>query len=97
MTAANPTHPGANLRDCLEAEGWSVNEFADRLGVSRNTASRLLNGRCGISPGVALALERIGWSNAKFWMRRQSYYELAIEQRRTTEARRLETVSTAPV
>ncbi len=90
MTAANPTHPGANLRDCLEAEGWSVNEFAEHLGVSRNTASRLLNGRSGISPGVALALELIGWSNAKFWMRRQSYYDLAIARRRATKSRRLE-------
>ena len=64
------THPGANLKDSLEAEGWSVNEFAERLEVSRATASRLLNGRQGISPEVALALERIGWSNAEFWMRR---------------------------
>ena len=47
------THPGANLKDCLEAEGWSVNEFADRLEISRATASRLLNGRQGISPEVA--------------------------------------------
>ncbi len=97
MTAANPTHPGANLRDCLEAEGWSVNEFGDRLGVSRNTASRLLNGRSGISPGVALALERIGWSNAKFWMRRQSYYDLAVARRRTAEARQLETATAGAV
>ena len=26
------THPGANLKDCLEAEGWSVNELAGRPG-----------------------------------------------------------------
>ena len=87
MTAANPTHPAASLRDCLEAEGWSVNEFADRLGVSRTTASRLLNERSGISPDVALALERIGWSNAKFWMRRQAYYDLAVARRQMESAR----------
>ena len=82
MTAKNPTHPSANLRDALEETGWSVNEFANRLGVNRNTASRLLNERCGISPEVALALERIGWSNAEFWMRRQAYYELALARLR---------------
>ena len=27
-------------------------------------------------------LERIGWSNAEFWMRRQAYYDLAQERRR---------------
>lgn len=48
MTARTPTHPAVNLRVCLETEGWSVNEFAARLGVSRNTASRLLNEHSGI-------------------------------------------------
>ena len=45
--------------------------------------SRLINGRCGISPAMALALERIGWSNAEFWMRRQAQYDLAQERRRS--------------
>ncbi len=61
-----------------------MNEFANRLGVSRNTASRLLNARCGITPGVALALERIGWSDADFWMRRQVHYDLALARQQLT-------------
>ena len=81
MSAQNPTHPTASLRDDLEAVGWTVSEFAARLRVSRNTASRLLNGRCAITPDVALALERIGWSNADFWMRRQASYDLAMARR----------------
>ena len=81
MTARNPTHPSETIKDCMQAEGWSVGEFADKLGVSRNTASRLLNGHCGISPKVALALESIGWSNADFWMRRQSRFDLAAARR----------------
>ena len=89
MTKRIRTHPGANLKDCLEAEGWSVNEFAARLGISRNTASRLLNGHCGISPAVALALERIGWSNAEFWMRRQASYDLSKARRQMDVAQTL--------
>ena len=81
MSAQNPTHPAAGLRDDLEEVGWTVNEFASRLGVSRNTASRLLNGRCAISAEVALALERMGWSNADFWMRRQASYDLEMARR----------------
>ena len=91
MSRLNPTHPGEGLRDDIEEMGWSVNEFAARLGVSRNTASRLLNGRCGISPSVALALERIGWSDADFWMRLQANYNLAQARRKlaaTAETRR---------
>ena len=82
MSITNPSHPGVSVRESMESEGWTVTECADRLGVSRNTMSRLANGRCGISPAVALALERIGWSNAEFWMRRQAYYDLAQERRR---------------
>ena len=61
--------------------GWSVNEFANKLGVNRDTVAQLLDGQCGISPVVALALERIGWSDADFWMRRQAKYDLAQARR----------------
>ena len=84
MTAKNPTHPSETIKDCLEAVGWSVEQFADKLGVSRNTASRLLNGRCAISPKVALGLEQIGWSNADFWLRRQARFDLAAARRALT-------------
>ena len=84
MTKRNPVHPGETLRDSLSAVGWTTKEFADKLGVSRNTISRLLNGHCGISPNVALALERIGWSNADYWMRFQSSYNLAAARRSLT-------------
>ena len=85
MTVRNPAHPSAIVRTNFEAEGWSVNEFAGKLGISRNRVSRLLNARCGISPSMALALERIGWSSADFWMRLQANYDLA-QARRELEA-----------
>ena len=65
--------------------GWSVNEFADKLGVNSDIVAQLLDGQRGISPIVALALERIGWSDAEFWMRRQAKYDLA-QARRELEA-----------
>ena len=81
MTVGNPAHPSAIVRTNLEAEGWSLNEFAVKLGISRTTVFRLLNARCGISPALALALEGIGWSDADFWMRLQSNYDLAKARR----------------
>ena len=85
MTAKNPTHPSLSLQVGLEELGWSVDEFADRLGVNRDSIAQLMRGRCGISPKVALALEHIGWSDAEFWMRRQAKYDLA-QARREMEA-----------
>ena len=79
-TMYDPAHPGESLRDAMQAEGWSVTEAAAKLGCTRQTFSRLLNGRTGISPAMALALERIGWSNAAFWVRRQALYDLAQER-----------------
>jgi len=78
----DPAHPGESLRDAMNAEEWTVTETAARLGCTRQTFSRLLNGRTGISPAMALALERIGWSNAAFWVRRQAHYDLAQERLR---------------
>ena len=80
MSMVNPTHPGGSVRDSMNAMGWTVEECADNLGISRDTLSQLVNGECGISPNVAIALENAGWSNAKFWMRRQAYYDLALER-----------------
>lgn len=82
MAMLNPCHPGEILRDNLEATELSITEAASRLGCTRQTLSRLLNGKAGISPAMALALEHIGWSNAGFWMRLQAAYELAQERRR---------------
>lgn len=48
MSVTNPSHPGLSVRDSMEAMGWTVTECAVRLDVSRNTMSRLLNGRRGL-------------------------------------------------
>lgn len=36
--------------------------------------------------GLALRLERIGWSNAEFWMRLQAHYDLAQARRKASAA-----------
>ena len=60
----NPPHPGELLReDVMAALGLSVTEAAERLGMSR-----VLNGKAGISPDLALRLERAGASTARMWL-----------------------------
>ena len=70
----------------MEAEGWTVAECAGRLRVNRVTLSRLLNGRAGVSPTMALALEHIGWSSADHWIRMQGSYDLAQARLRESAA-----------
>ena len=86
MRMYDPAHPGEIVRDNIEAEGWTVTEGAVRLGVSRITLSRLLNGRAGVSASMALALERLGWGTADHWVRMQGSYDLARERRRRAAA-----------
>jgi len=45
----------------------------------------LLNGEAGVSLQLALALERLGWSDAGHWVRMQGDYDLA-QFRRTESA-----------
>lgn len=49
MIMHNPLHPGLVVRDALiDNTGLTVTEAADRIGVTRTTLSRLLNGKSGI-------------------------------------------------
>lgn len=78
MPMKNPPHPGPSIKDaCLDPVGLSVTEAADVLGIARHTLSRVLNGRAGISPEMAIRLEKAGWSNADHWLRLQMAYDLA--------------------
>jgi antitoxin HigA-1 len=77
----NPPHPGETLRDDILPElGLTVTEAAAQLGVTRAALSRVLNGRAGISPEMALRLEAwLGEENggrADLWLAQQSAYDL---------------------
>ena len=75
----NPPHPGEILReDVLNPLNLAVTEAAERLAISRVALSRVLNGKAGISPALALRLEAAGVSTARFWMSLQTSYELAM-------------------
>ena len=86
----NPPHLGELIRESMEEVGWNVTETAERLGCERGTLSRLLNGRAGVSPKMALALEAIAWGTADHWMRMQASYELAQARRERDTQDRLE-------
>jgi antitoxin HigA-1 len=88
-------HPGELLReDVLAPLGIEVTDAAQRLGMSRTSLSRVINGHAGISPDLAVRLERAGVSTARFWMTLQANYELSLaEQRDQPEVVPLQNVS----
>lgn len=76
----NPPHPGAVIgEDVLGELGLTVAEAAARLGVSRVTLSRVIHGHAGVSPNLAVRLERAGVGTARVWLAMQINYDLARE------------------
>ncbi len=77
MEMYDPLHPGKVIRDgCLEPLGLTVTAAAEGLGVARKTLSSILNGHAGISPKMAIRLEKAGWSTADTWLRMQLQHDL---------------------
>jgi antitoxin HigA-1 len=88
MEMFNPPHPGEILReDCLKPLGLTVTAAANWLGVSRGSLSELLNGHNGISPDMAIRLEKAGWGSAESWLRNQLSYDLWQARRRSKTIR----------
>ena len=77
MEIFDPAHPGEIVReDCLAPLGLTVTAAADALGVTRKALSDLLNGHSGVSPDMAIRLEKVGWSTADHWLRLQLQRDL---------------------
>ena len=82
MPMKNPPHPGLSVRhDCLKPLGLSVTEAARKLGVSRKQLSDIVNGRSGISPEMAIRLDKAFGGGAQTWFRLQAAYDLAQAMR----------------
>lgn len=78
MPMKKPPHPGRSIKDaCLEPLGLTITESARLLGVTRNTLTRVINGHAGISPEMAIRLEKMGWSTADSWLAMQTAFDLS--------------------
>lgn len=81
-----PPHPGEIVREeCLLPLGLTVTEGAKALGVTRQALNNLVNERAGISPEMAIRLEKAFGSSADMWLRLQTAFELAQARKREGE------------
>ncbi|MCY3545364.1 MAG: HigA family addiction module antitoxin [Gemmatimonadetes bacterium] len=86
MPMKNPPHPGLSVRhDCLKPLGLTVTEAARWLGVSRKQLSELVNCRSGISPEMAIRLDKAFGGGAHTWYRLQSAHDLAQAMKRSDQ------------
>jgi len=79
-------HPGAWLRaEIVEPKGLSVTALAQRLHVTRQAMSNLLNGNAGLSAEMAIRFEKAFGVKADTLMRMQSAHLLAEARAREDE------------
>lgn len=88
-TMHNPAHPGEVIKAfCLEPKSISVADAAERLGVSRKTLYKIINGKGAVTPEMALRLELVFGSTAQTWLNMQTSYDLwqLKDKRKTLKA-----------
>ncbi len=86
MPMKNPPHPGLSVRrDCLKPLGLNVTEAAKHLGVDRKQLSDIVNCKAGISPEMAIRLDKAFGGGAGTWLRLQAAYDLAQAMKHADE------------
>jgi len=84
MDMKNPPHPGELIGDSLEELGISISEAARGLGITRQQLHNLIAERSGVTPEMAVRLEKALGSSADTWLRMQMNYDLAQIRKRAT-------------
>ena len=78
LHASIAVHPGPWLkRNVIDHFALSVTDLANHLGVSRQSMSKLLNGRQGLTAEMAIRFEKAFGVKADTRLRMQAAHELA--------------------
>lgn len=86
----NPAHPGEVLREWLP-QGMTVTSAAKALQVSRVTLSKVLNGKAGVTAGMAVHLSTWLGTSPNVWLGMQTQWDLwQVEQQPSPNIRPLE-------
>jgi addiction module HigA family antidote len=81
MMTWQEVHPGAILREELEARGLSASALALKLRVAPQRIQEIVAGKRGISPETALRLGRYFGNEPEFWLSLQATHDLAVLRR----------------
>ena len=77
MAMHNPPHPGEFITAVyLEPNGISGRELSAKLGVSASTLNRILTGKSGITPEMALRLSKCLRRSPESWLAMQDAHDL---------------------
>lgn len=69
-------HPGSYVEDIIEELNITQAEFAERLGTSSKTISKIINGEENISLDIANKLSKLTGVSIKTWLNLQMNYDI---------------------
>jgi len=96
MSMYDPPHPGEFIREVyLEELQVSSRAVAAKLKVSPSTFTRLINGKSGVTPEMALRLSKTLGRSPESWLAMQNSYDLWQTRKRINmnEVEKLEFVT----
>ena len=77
MRTRRPTHPGEVLiKDVIKPLGITITQAARDLGVSRKALSELVNGKCALSPELAVRIGKATNTSPESWLAMQTKLDL---------------------
>jgi addiction module HigA family antidote len=83
MIMHNPPHPGLVVKKALiDNTGLTITQAAEQLGVGRITLSKIINGKSGISPEMAVRLSIVLNTSSEMWLNMQTMYDLAQAEKK---------------
>ena len=71
-------HPGQYIGELIEDYQMTQQEFAEKLGLSPKTISKLVNGEESISNDIAQKLEKFTNISMKTWLNLQASYDRKV-------------------
>jgi addiction module HigA family antidote len=77
MRTRKPTHPGEVLiEDVIKPLGITITQAARDLGISRKALSELVNGKCALSPELAVRIGKATNTSPESWLAMQTKLDL---------------------
>ncbi len=76
MAMNKPVHPGKIIKHSLDLLDLNITDAAKRLGVTRQTLSRVINGKTAVSPEMAIRVSKALGSTPEHWLRMQMAYDM---------------------
>lgn len=84
MVMYDPPHPGEFIRSIyLEPSNISIRTLSKHLNVAPSTLNRLITGKSGISPEMALRLSKALGRSPESWLAMQDHHDLWQAKRHT--------------